>query len=424
MKIELDKITINERVRKDFLNIDTLAESIKELGLLQPILVSKDNQLIAGHRRFLACEKLGLKEIECNKINPKNELHKLDMELAENVKREDFNPMELSDGMAKRKDLYEFEYPETIRGFAGGQATKEKLTGAEREVRDKPTFVESTSKLLNMSPRTVEETLQLQNINEKDKIKVRDNKLKKSQALAIHRKEKRIEKVKEEVKELSAEAMGIYEGDCLKELDNVKDNTVSCLIIDPPYGIDFQSNFKLATHDKIKNDNKEALNLLDKSLAKVKPKMLKDSHLYIFTHWKVFEFIKPIIEKHFDIKNTLIWNKNNWSMGDLEGNYAEKYEMIIFGSQGNRKLLGEQRPVNVLDFERTTNSNHPTEKPINLLKELIKNSTVEGELVLDYFAGSGSTMLASKQLGRKAIAIESDKEYVDMIKSRTKEFSK
>ncbi len=421
MKVELKEIKINERVRKEFHNIDTLAESISELGLLQPILISKDNQLIAGHRRFLACEKLGLKEIECNKINPRNELHKLDMELAENVKREDFNPMELARGLARRKELYEFEHPETKVGATGGRGSIKKIDIVPGTESIAERFVENTAKKIGMSERFVEKHLQLNNIKPELQNQVENNKLNKSQALAIHRKEKRIEKTKEEVKELSAEEMGIYEGDCLKELDNVKDNTVACLIIDPPYGIDFQSNFKLATHDKIKNDNKDSLNLLDKSLAKVKPKMLKDSHVYIFTHWKVFELIKPIIEKHFNVKNTLIWNKNNWSMGDLEGNYAEKYEMIIFASQGKRKLLGDKRPVNVLDFERTTNSNHPTEKPTNLLKELIKNSTVEGELVLDYFAGSGSTLIAAKQENRKWFGIEKEQGCINIIKSRMSE---
>lgn len=69
--------------------------------------------------------------------------------------------MELARGLSKRKELYEFEHPETVRGNAGGQATKEKHTGAKREVRDKPTFVESTSSLLNVSESNVEKTLQL-----------------------------------------------------------------------------------------------------------------------------------------------------------------------------------------------------------------------------------------------------------------------
>ncbi len=148
--------------------------------------------------------------------------------------------------------------------------------------------------------------------------------------------------------------------------------------------------------------------------------MKKDSHIYIFTTWKVYEKVKPIIGKYFEIKNCLIWNKNNWSMGDLNGNYAEKYEMIIFATHGNRRLLGENRPVNVLDFARTTNSNHPTEKPVDLLKELIKNSTGEGETVLDYFAGSGSTMVAAKELNRNPIGIEFDESYIDVIKGRLK----
>jgi len=148
--------------------------------------------------------------------------------------------------------------------------------------------------------------------------------------------------------------------------------------------------------------------------------MKKDSHVYIFTSWKVYEQVKPIIEKYFEVKNCLIWNKNNWSMGDLNGNYAEKYEMIIFATQGNRRLLGEKRPVNVLDFERTGNSNHPTEKPVNLIKELIKNSTVEGEVVLDYFAGSGSTLVAGLETGRNPIGIESNEEYINIIKGRLK----
>jgi len=418
MKIKISDIQINERVRKDFLNIDDLADSIKELGLLQPILISNDNQLIAGHRRYLASEKLGLTEIECHKINPRNELHKLDMELAENVKREDFNPMELARGLSKRKELYEFEHPETKVGFAGGQATKEKLTGAERKVYDTPTFVESTSKLLKISTSNVEKTLQLNDIKEELQEEVESNTKTKSQALAEHRKEKRIAKTKEEVKEISAEELGVFEGDCLEQLDKVKDNSVSCLIIDAPYGINFQSNHRLAKHNKILNDKQEAFNLLDKSLEKVKPKMLKDAHLYIFTSWKILEIVKPIVEKYFEVKNVLIWNKNNWSMGDLEGNYAEKYEMIIFATQGKRKLLGDKRPVNVLDFERTGNINHPTEKPISLLKELIINSTVEREIVLDYFAGSGSTLIASKECNRNFIGIEKDKDYINIIKRR------
>jgi len=411
MNIETNKIIINERIRKEFTDINDLAKSIKELGQIQAITIDKDYNLIAGHRRLLACKELGI-DIKAEVVNVKSEIHKLDMELAENVKRNDFNPMELAEGLSRRKELYEGLHPETKVGQFGGHSSLEKTDS------DISRFTQDTAKRIGKSETFVKEHLQLNDIKIEDKQKVRDNKLKKSEALAIFRKEKKIEKLKEEANKINQESINLFQGDCLKELDRVKDNSVACLIIDPPYGIDYQSNHKLAKYDKIKNDKEESFELLNKSLEKVNPKMKDDSHIYIFTSWKVYEQVKPIIENYFVVKNCLIWNKNNWSMGDLNGNYAEKYEMIIFATKGKRRLLGSSRPVNVLDFARTGNSNHATEKPVALLKELIKNSTVEGELVLDYFAGSGSTLVASKELKRNFIGIELEEENINVIKKR------
>ncbi len=224
-----------------------------------------------------------------------------------------------------------------------------------------------------------------------------------------------VDKINELIKE---DYNKVILGDCLKEIPKLIDNSVDCVIIDPPYGIEYQSNYKIEKHDKIEGDITKAFNLLDKSLTEVKPKLKKDSHIYIFTSWKVYEQVKPIIEKYFKVKNCLIWNKTEWGMGDLEGNYAEKYEMVIFATQGKRKLFAVKRPVNVLEYAPTDNSEHPTEKPIELIKELIENSTKEGEIVLDYFAGSGSTLLASKELKRKWIGIETKEEHIDTCKTR------
>ena len=194
-------------------------------------------------------------------------------------------------------------------------------------------------------------------------------------------------------------------GNCLEEIPKLPDEIIDCLIIDPPYGINYQSNYRKIKHDYIEGDTKEAFELLNNSLKKVLPKMKKNSHVYIFTSWKVFDKVKPIIEQYFDIKSCLIWNKNNWSAGDLN-NYADKYEMIIFASQGKKRLCCEMRPVNVLNYDRESTEEHPTRKPVKLLKELIINSTKEKELVVDYFAGSGSTLEAAQELNRKWIGIE------------------
>lgn len=196
-------------------------------------------------------------------------------------------------------------------------------------------------------------------------------------------------------------------GDCLEELPKLQDESIDCVIIDPPYGIDYQSNYKKEKYDKIINDGTESYNLLKNSLRELKLKMKKNSHIYIFTSWKVLEGVKPLVEEFFEVKNCLVWNKNNWSMGDLDGNYAEKYELILFATKGKRKLSSDiSRPVNVIDCSRTGNTEHPTQKPVDLLKQLIKNSTKKGEVVLDCFAGSGSTLKAAQEENRKWIGIE------------------
>ncbi len=219
--------------------------------------------------------------------------------------------------------------------------------------------------------------------------------------------EKNINLTREKLDELIEEDYNkLIIGDCLKEISKLQDNSIDCVIIDPPYGINYQSNYKEEKHNKIKYDDEEAFKLLDKSLQLVKPKLKKNSHIYIFTSWKVFEKVKPIIGKHFEVKNCLIWNKAEGGMGDLDGNYAEKYEMIIFATQGKRKLYSEKRPVNVLNYTRTNNEEHPTQKPEELMEELIENSTKEGELILDYFAGSGSTLNGARNKKRKWLGIE------------------
>ena len=201
-------------------------------------------------------------------------------------------------------------------------------------------------------------------------------------------------------------------GDCLQELPKLKNESIDCVIIDPPYGIDFQSNHRKEKFDMIINDNKDVFELLKNSLKIINEKMKKNSHIYIFTSWKVLEKVKPIVEEFFEVKNCLVWNKNNWSMGDLKGNYAEKYELILFATKGNRNLSNElSRPVNVLDCVRTGNVKHPTQKPVNLLRQLIRNSTKKNEVVLDYFAGSGSTLEATQEENRKWIGIEIQEEF-------------
>ena len=207
----------------------------------------------------------------------------------------------------------------------------------------------------------------------------------------------------------------IVNGDCIAEMEKLADNSIDCVVTDPPYGIDYVSNFRTVESEVVKpvaNDGlKDALMLWENACKVLSRKMKDNSHIYIFTSWKVYPQFEEITSRYFKVKNCLIWEKNNWSMGDLDGNYAEQYEMVIFATKGNRKLNGG-RDTNILHFDRVANSAlvHSCEKPVDLLSFLIEKSTDEGDFVADPFAGSGSTLVACKQTKRSYWGCELDKE--------------
>lgn len=195
-------------------------------------------------------------------------------------------------------------------------------------------------------------------------------------------------------------------------IKNIPDNSIDMVITDPPYGMNYQSNRRKTKHNKIKNDTSlewvqewcEELNRICKS----------EAHMYVFCSWHKVEVFK----KHLrNVKNILIWEKNNIGMGDLAGDYAPKYEMCIFCSNGEKKLNGKRDP-NILKSPRIKTDYHPTEKPLNLIKYLITKSSNKKDIVLDTFAGSFTTALAAKELERNYICFEIDPKYTKIGKQR------
>ena len=145
--------------------------------------------------------------------------------------------------------------------------------------------------------------------------------------------------------------------------------------------------------------------------------------MYSFCSWHNIDFFKREFEKYFKLKNIIVWNKNNTSMGDLKGSYAPKHEFILFGHKG-RKLINGFRYPDVLEAKRTGNKLHPTQKPIDLLEIFIKTSSNEGDTVFDGFMGSNSTGIASIKNNRRFIGIELDIDYYNTAKQRIDEYAK
>jgi site-specific DNA-methyltransferase (adenine-specific) len=107
-------------------------------------------------------------------------------------------------------------------------------------------------------------------------------------------------------------------------------------------------------------------------------------------------------------------------MGDLKGDYAPKYEMILFATKGRRLLNGGRDP-NIFTFARTGNKLHPTQKPTELISYLLRKSSDEKEIIYDPFIGSGTTAEAATLNNRKYIGSEIDELYYEISISRIEE---
>jgi len=214
---------------------------------------------------------------------------------------------------------------------------------------------------------------------------------------------------------------GLHHGDSREILDRLPDRSVHLLLTDPPYGLDYESPTRILPFPHMANDNSEsAARLLDEVLAHLARKLLPNSSVYVFTSSKTLVQMVEVVASHFTVLSTLSWAKNNWGVGDLEGNYGDQHELVIFADNGPRRRRNGRCDASVLDFDRigTNQLRHPTQKPVPLLRDLISTSSHEGDTVLDPFMGSGSTCVAARNAGRRYIGIEIDRQWYELALER------
>ena len=193
----------------------------------------------------------------------------------------------------------------------------------------------------------------------------------------------------------------VIQGDCLEVMKDIPDKSIDLVLTDPPYGIEFRSNYRLKKHNKIIGDNRYPIEIFDELFRVAK------RAVYVFCRWdNLAELPKP--------KSVLAWVKNNWSMGDLKHEHGRQWEAICFYPQEEHEFI--KRIPDVVTGKRTGNNLHPTEKPIDVIGKII-NANV-GNLILDPFLGSGTTAVAAKQLKRNFIGIEISPDYCKIANER------
>ena len=181
---------------------------------------------------------------------------------------------------------------------------------------------------------------------------------------------------------------------------------VELVVTDPPYGMDYHSGYyKYGNpHEKVIGDESfpwEAINEC-RSMATV--------GVYAFCRWD------NIVDLEVQPKSYLVWAKNNWTAGDLEHAHGRMWEGVAWWPGPNHKFT--RRAPDVLKFDRVspTHLQHPTEKPVGLIRELIECNVCS--TILDPFMGSGTTLRAAKDLGRSAIGIEIEEKYCEIAANR------
>lgn len=203
----------------------------------------------------------------------------------------------------------------------------------------------------------------------------------------------------------------MHNRDCMELMAEYPDNHFDLAIVDPPYGIDYQSAWRIERKRK-----KKILNDSRPYVEWVKPlydKLNKGGAVICFYRYDVQNaFYTELSNVGFDIKGQIVWDKVIHGMGDLSYGIAPQHELALYATKGRRPWLNG-RPKSIITSQRTPADDmiHPNEKPVRLYKLLLSRYAREFDKVVDLFGGSGSICIACHDMGFDLTWTELDEEH-------------
>ncbi|MEC0167388.1 site-specific DNA-methyltransferase [Paenibacillus graminis] len=219
----------------------------------------------------------------------------------------------------------------------------------------------------------------------------------------------------------------IYNMNCIQGAQQIEDETAALIIADPPYNLKYggtnQNRQRKHRFNIMKNDDLPLADYRRFSLAWLKQahRILKPGHhIYVCIDWRMYpDIVRWLRLTGFVVKNCIVWDKENFGLG---WNYRYQHEFIIMAvkeAKKNRRIRSRNQS-DIMRIPRIPGNHmvHPTEKPVDLMKRLIENSSEEGEYIVDFFAGSGVVPAAAEALNRKWDAFEIDPHWVEVTMNR------
>jgi len=363
--IETNKILPYINNPRKNLNADKVASSIKEFGFQQPIVVDKEMIIIVGHTRHQAAKLLGLKTVPVL-VADLPPLKAKAYRIADNRLNED---SEWDMGLLNIEftDLLDNNFDMENLGF-NDKELERLIVGDEKGLTDDDEVPE-----LPKEPNA---------------------KLGDIYQLGEHRL-------------MCGDSTNIQQVESL-----INNKNIEMLFTDPPYNVAF--NGRSGKFDVIKNDNlskddfKDFINEFINTF-----KTLNINTYYICCNWAFYGILQELLNP----KTCIVWAKNVFGLGK---GYRHQHEFILFDGFIDASITNES---DLWEIKKDSKYKHPTQKPVALSERAIKNSTKQGNAVLDLFGGSGSTLLACEKTNRICNVMELDPKYVDVIIKRWEDYT-
>ena len=355
--------------------IKKLRASLREFGFINPIIIDKDYNIIAGHGRLMAAKEEHIEEVPCVFADHLNAAQKKAYILADNRMAQDAGWDE---------ELLRIEI-EALQA----EAFDVGLTGFEEQ--------------------------EIADLFASEEDDVEDDDFDLSSAL-----EKAAFVEKGDIWQVGRHRLMCGDATNVEDVEKLMDGKKANLVLtDPPYGVSFKSSDGLSIqNDSIKGE--EFYNFLLKAFQNMAAHLVKGGAAYIFhADTEGLNFRRAFVDAGFHLAGCCIWVKNSLVLG--RSDYQWQHEPVLYGfmKNGKHSWYSDRSQTTIWNFDKPKrNKNHPTSKPLDLLAYPIGNSSQANGIIIDTFGGSGSTLMACEKSNRICHTMELDEKYASVILRR------